>query len=52
VPTVIEQPAERQLALPIVEITQSTHSIDISQEENAISQELTPEADAGPAFNY
>jgi len=52
VPPIIEQPAERQLTLPIVEITQSTHSNDLSQEENAISQELTPEANAGPAFNF
>ncbi len=51
-PPVIEQPAERQLALPIVEITQPTYSNDLEQEEDTISQELTPEVTAGPSFNF
>lgn len=46
---VIEPPAEPQLALPIVEITQPTHSNDL---EHEVSQELTPEVNAGPAFNF
>jgi hypothetical protein len=52
VPPDIEQPAVRQLALPIVEITQPTHSNDLEHEEVAISQELTPEVNAGPSFNF
>jgi len=51
-PQVIEKPAERQLALPIVEIPQPTYSNDLEHEEDAISQELAPEVNAGPSFNY
>src|SRR6266496_1657303 len=50
-PPAIEQPAERQLALPLVEITQPTYSNDLEQEQDAISQELTSEVNAGPSFN-
>ena len=51
-PPAIEQPADCQLALPLVEITQPTYSNDSHQEEEAISQELTPEVNAGPSFNF
>ena len=51
-PPIIEQPAEPQLTLPIIEITQPTHSNDLEHGEIATSQELTPEVNAGPSFNF
>ncbi len=47
-----DQPAERQLELPMRESTPPTYLNDLEQAELAISQEVTPEISAGPEFNY
>ncbi len=49
---IVEQTAERQLELPMREITPPTYSNDLEQAQFAISQEVTTEIPAGPEFNY
>ncbi|HEY6803747.1 MAG TPA: hypothetical protein VI306_09230 [Pyrinomonadaceae bacterium] len=48
-PPIIEQPTE-QLVLPIVAITQPSYSNDL--EDDAPNEELMPEVNAGPSFNF
>ena len=48
----VEQPAGRQLELPIRESSEATYSNDVELEEHANSEELTPEVSDGPEFNY
>lgn len=48
----IEQPAGRQLELPMRESIEATYSIDVEQEEHASSPELMQELAADAEFNF
>lgn len=50
-PSVVQQPVEQQLALPLVAVATPIYSNNLEQED-ATSQEVATEVNAGPSFNF